>query len=419
MSLSPTDIAAIRAEFPILQTTVRGKPLTYLDNAATAQKPRAVIDALTRYYTTMNANVHRGVHYLSETATTAYEQTRDKVAKFLGAAHAHEIIFTRNATEAINLVAQTYARSTLQAGDEILLTEMEHHSNLVPWQMVAKATGATLRFIPVTSSGVLDLSQIDTLIHARTKIVAHTMLSNVLGTITPVKELARRAHAVGAVSLVDASQGAVHLPINVQDLDCDFLVCTGHKLYGPTGVGLLYGKSALLRAMPPFLGGGEMISHVTWTDATWADLPNKFEAGTPNIADVIAFAAALDFVESVGRDAIRAYEAQLTHYAVELLCKESDITIFGPGLGELRHSVIAFNVGSIHAHDMSQTLDFEGIAVRAGHHCAQPLMRRLGVPATTRASIAFYNTAEEIERLIAGIQTARNFFVTIAGGRKR
>lgn len=406
------DVARIRQDFPILQTTVRGKPLVYLDNAATSQKPRVVLEALEHYYTTMNANIHRGLHYLAETSTAAYESTRAVVREFINAQSEREIVFTRNATEALNLIAQSYGRMVLGAGDEILLTEMEHHSNLIPWQLIAKERGAQLRFVPIHPSGALDLSRIDQLINPRTKIVSCTMLSNVMGTITPVSELIHRAHAVGAVVVLDAAQGVAHLPIDVQTLDCDFLAFSAHKMCGPTGVGVLYGKEAFLRTMPPFLGGGEMIHTVELTSATWAELPHKFEAGTPNIADVIAFKAALEYLRGIGMPTVRAYESQLTRYVIQQLHGLPNVTIYGPGLEELRDAVVAFNVGTIHPHDVSQALDFEGIAIRAGHHCCQPLMKRLGVAATNRISVAFYNTFDEIDLCIDALGKAQTFFHT-------
>ncbi len=404
------DVAAVRKDFPILATQVHGKPLVYLDNAATAQKPRAVIDALTHFYETSNANIHRGVHALSEAATAQYEAVREQVREFIHAASPREIIFTRNATEALNLVAQSYGRAHLQPGDEILVSTMEHHSNLVPWQLIAAERGATVRAIPVHASGALDLSQLDTLLTKKTRIVAITMLSNVMGSITPIRELAARAHSVGAVLVVDAAQGVVHLPINVEQIGCDFLAFSSHKLYGPTGVGVLYGREKLLEAMPPFLGGGEMIDHVEITHSTWAQLPHKFEAGTPNIADVIAFGAALSYLQNIGMEKIRAYETSLTHYAVQQLSRIDGLTIYGPGLEDLRDAVIAFNLGGLHPHDVSQALDFDGIAIRAGHHCCQPLMRALGVVATNRASLAFYNTAAEIDFLVAALKKTKQFF---------
>ncbi len=408
--IAPFDVESIRTDFPILHTTMRGKPLVYLDNAATSQKPRVVLNAIAHYYSTMNANIHRGLHALAEEATAAYESTRSAVREFINARSEREIIFTRNATEALNLVAQSYGRMVLQPGDEILLTEMEHHSNLIPWQLIAKERGAVLRFIPIHPSGALDLSGIDTLITGKTKIVSFTMLSNVMGTITPALELINRAHAMGAIVVLDAAQGVAHLPVDVQALGCDFLAFSAHKMCGPTGVGVLYGKEALLDAMPPFLGGGEMIQSVSLTSATWADLPYKFEAGTPNIADVIAFKAALEYIRTLGMTRIRAYESQLTRYAVQRLSEVAGITIYGPGLEELRDAVVAFNLGSIHPHDLGQALDFEGIAIRAGHHCCQPLMQKLGVPATTRASVAFYNTFTEIDTLVDALEKAKGFF---------
>ncbi|MBI2345892.1 MAG: cysteine desulfurase [Deltaproteobacteria bacterium] len=438
----PLDPNILRADFPILATKVHGKPLVYFDNAATTQKPQIVIDALVKYYTEMNANVHRGLHHLAEVATEAIESAREKTRAFINAPSVMGIVFTRNATEAINLVAQSYGRTHLKPGDEILLTQMEHHSNLVPWQLVAKTTGASLRFVPIMDNGLLDLTAFEQLLTPKTKIFAFTMMSNVLGTINPVKDLTAKAHAVGAVVCVDAAQGAAHLPVDVQALNCDFLALSSHKMCGPTGVGVLYGKETLLNAMPPFLGGGEMIRHVEWETATWNDLPYKFEAGTPNIADTIAFGTALDYLRGIGMANIREHEKALTVYAFEVLSAHRDCTIYGPhptmpasvvssrtcgveggaptawpagGATQApvitqRGGVISFNVGDIHPHDLGQALDFEGVAIRAGHHCAQPLMGRLGVVATARARFYLYNTKEEIDVLSAALEKTRRFF---------
>ncbi|MBI2884821.1 MAG: cysteine desulfurase [Candidatus Omnitrophica bacterium] len=404
------DVKHIREDFPILRRTVHGKPLVYLDNAATTQKPRQVIEALVGYYSRSNANIHRGIHALAEEATAAYEGARERTARFLHAPSERGIVFTRNATEAINLVAQSWGRANLKPGDEILLTEMEHHANLVPWQMVAKATGAQLAFIGISDDGRLKLEEYEQKLTRKTKLVAFTHMSNVLGTINPVADIAARARRMGALTLVDAAQSAPHLPLDVQALGCDVLVCSAHKMLGPTGVGVLYAKEELLERMDPFLGGGEMISDVWLTHATWNEIPWKFEAGTPNIADVIAFGVALDYLDRIGMPAIRAHERELTAYAMKRLQELKDITLYGPPAGEDRGGAISFNLEGLHPHDVGTALDHEGVAIRAGHHCAKPLMRRLGVAATARASVALYNTTEEIDRLIEAIDAARRFF---------
>jgi cysteine desulfurase/selenocysteine lyase len=405
------DTARIRQEFPILSRQVHGKSLVYLDNAATTQKPRQVIAALTRYYSQYNANIHRGIHALAEEATAAYEAVRVQAAQFLGAASEREIVFTRNATESINLFAYTWGRAHLTAGDQILLTEMEHHANLVPWQLVAKATGATLAFIPLTADGQLELKALDQLLSARTKVVALTHMSNVLGTVNPVAEIARKAHAQGAVVLIDAAQSAPHLPINVQQLGGDVLVLSAHKMLGPTGVGVLWARQALLESMEPFLGGGEMISDVQLTSSTWNEVPWKFEAGTPNISGVIAFGEALAYLQRLGMPEVAAHEQQLTRYAIAQLQQLGHLTIYGPTQpGVARGSAVSFNLDGLHPHDVGTVLDAEGVAVRAGHHCAKPLMRRLGVPATVRASFYLYNTPAEVDRLIAALKIVRAFF---------
>jgi cysteine desulfurase/selenocysteine lyase len=426
------DARKIRQDFPILSRTVHGKPLVYLDNAATSQKPRQVIDALTRYYTQYNANIHRGLHALAEEATAAYEAVREQTAAFLGAASPRSVVFTRNATEAINLFANAWGRTNLKAGDQILLTEMEHHSNLVPWQLVAKATGAQLAFIPITDEGRLELSRLETLLTPRTKLVSVTLMSNVLGTINPIERIVRAAHARNAVVLVDGAQAAPHLPVSVQALGCDAFVCSAHKMLGPTGVGVLYAREALLESMEPFLGGGEMISDVQLTSSTWNDIPWKFEAGTPNIADVIAFGEALAYLQRLGMPAVRAHEVELTAYALKQLSAIDGLTLYGPrsvdpstrpeglaqdsaprdipvGLHE-RGGVVSFNLEGLHPHDVGTVLDAEGVAIRAGHHCAKPLMRRLGVAATARASFYLYNTPEEVDVLVEAIQKVKAFF---------
>jgi cysteine desulfurase / selenocysteine lyase len=404
------DLSSLRKDFPVLAREVHGKPLIYLDNAATTQKPRSVIDTEARFYEMTNSNIHRGIHALSEEATAQYEGAREKVAQFIGAASPASIIFTRNTTESINLVAQSWARKTLKPGDEILLTAVEHHSNLVPWQMVTQWTGARLRFIPLTPQGELDLTNLDTLIHSRTKLVAITAMSNVLGTIMPVREVTKRARAVGARILIDAAQSVPHLPTNVADLSCDFLAFSAHKMLGPTGVGVLWGKPDLLDAMDPFLGGGDMILEV-WPDrASWNELPWKFEAGTPNIAGVVAFGAAIDYLNAVGMENIRHHERELTDYALKLLQEDPQITLFGPLQAEKRGGVISFNYGAIHPHDIGTLLDQEGIAIRAGHHCCQPFMRDQGISGTARASFYLYNTKQEVEQLVHSLRKAAALF---------
>jgi len=404
------DVTRIRQDFPILSRTVHGKPLVYLDNAATTQKPKQVIEALTRYYRESNANIHRGIHTLAEEATAAYEAVREQTARFINAPSSRSIVFTRNATEAINLVAHAWGRKFLKAGDQILLSEMEHHANLVPWQLLAKATGASLAFIPITDDGRLRLEELDRLLTPVTKLVALTQMSNVLGTINPIGEIVGRARRHGAFVLVDAAQSAPHMAIDVQALGCDALVFSAHKMLGPTGVGVLYAKEAALEAMDPFLGGGEMISDVQLTSATWNEIPWKFEAGTPNIADVIAFGEALAYLERVGMDQVRAHEQELTAYAMARLRELDGITLYGPSSTEERGGIVSFNLEGLHPHDVGTVLDSEGIAIRAGHHCAKPLMRRLGVAATARASFYLYNTREETDRLIEGLRAAQAFF---------
>lgn len=406
----PIDVEAIRRDFPILNRQIRGKPLIYLDNAATSQKPACVIDALADYYTQYNANVHRGIHTLAEEATVAYEEARQKVARFIGAASPSSIVFTRNTSEAINLVAYTWGRTHLKKGDRILLTEMEHHSNLVPWQLLAKETGAELAFIGMFHDGTLNLDELEALIWKQTKLVCMTQMSNVLGTINPVKRIAEVAHKNGALILIDGAQSVPHLPVDVVDLDCDFLAFSSHKMLGPTGIGVLYGREELLEEMPPFLGGGEMIREVRFDRATWNDIPWKFEAGTPNIADAIAFGAAIDYLNGIGMARIREHEEGLTQYVLEAFYKLDDVTIYGPKDAHMRGGVIAFNYAGVHPHDLGTFLDNEGIAIRAGHHCAQPLMRRLGVVATARASFYLYNCEEEIDLLVGALKKAKRFF---------
>jgi cysteine desulfurase/selenocysteine lyase len=397
-----------RRDFPILATAVRGKPLVYLDNAATSQKPRQVIEAMSAFYTAGNANIHRGVHYLSERATLAFEEVREKVARFLGAESPSEIIFTSGTTASINLVAQSWGRSTLRPGDEVLVTGMEHHSNLVPWQLLCEQTGAALRAVPVSDAGDLDLDAFGRLLTDRTRIFAVVQLSNVLGTVNPVRELAARARAAGAVTVVDGAQSAPHLPVDVRSLGCDFFAFSGHKIFGPTGVGVLYGRAALLERMPPWQGGGNMIASVGLERSTYAPPPARFEAGTPPIAEVIGLGAAIDYVSGIGLDAIGAWEGELLARAVELVGEVPGVRLIGAPVH--RASVLSFEVEGVHPHDVSAVLDDEGIAVRAGHHCAQPLMERLGVPATARASFAFYNLMEEVEALAGGLRRVREVF---------
>jgi cysteine desulfurase/selenocysteine lyase len=408
--MSALDVTHIRKDFPILDRTVHGKPLVYLDNAATTQKPRQVLEALAGYYTRSNANIHRGLHTLSEEATAAYEAARERTARFVGAPSARGIVFTRNATESINLFANAWGRTRLAPGDEILLTEMEHHSNLVPWQLLAKATGASLAFLGITDDGRLKLENLAGRLTRRTKLVAVTQMSNVLGTINPVAEIARAAHAAGALVFVDAAQSAPHLPLDVRQLGCDALALSAHKMLGPTGVGVLYAREELLESMEPFLGGGEMISDVQLTSATWNEIPWKFEAGTPNIADVIAFGEALAYLERLGMEHVRAHERELGAYALTRLRELRGVTLYGPPAGPDRGGVVSFNLEGLHPHDVGTVLDAEGVAIRAGHHCAKPLMRRLGVAATARASFYIYNTTDEVDRLMDALRSAQAFF---------
>jgi cysteine desulfurase/selenocysteine lyase len=413
------DAVRCRADFPILARSVNDKPLVYLDSAATSQKPRVVIDALVRYYEETNANVHRGAHTLAEEATTAYEDARAKVARFIGAADANQIVFTRNTTESINLVAQSWGRANLRPGDEIVATEMEHHSNLVPWQMMAAATGATLRVAPVRADdGVLYFDALAAMVGPRTRLVAVGHASNVLGTINPIRPIADLAHAHGALLLVDGAQSVPHMPVDVGALGADFLAFSGHKMCGPTGIGVLWGRPELLDAMPPFLGGGSMIREV-WNDrATWAEPPARFEAGTPNIADAIALGTAIDYLEGVGMKAIRAHSIELTRYGLDRLRAIGGVRVYGPANAAERVGVISFNLYGdltrpetlIHPHDLGTVLDGEGIAIRTGHHCCNPLMRRLEVPATARASFYLYNTPSDVDRLVDGLIACRELF---------
>lgn len=397
------DIERVRADFPALSRTVHGRPLVFLDSAASSQKPLPVLEAMERVYRECYANVHRGIYAFSEEATLAYENARDRVASFINAPVREGIIFTRNTTEAINLVAYAWGRTNTRSGDRILLTEMEHHSNLVSWQLLAQEKGAQLVYLPITDDGLLRMDLLDSLLDERVKLVAVTMMSNVLGTVNPVKEIICRAHAAGAVVLVDAAQSVPHMPVDVQDLDCDFLAFSGHKMCGPTGIGVLYGKEALLEAMPPFLGGGDMIRKVEWESATWNRLPWKFEAGTPAFVEGIGLDAAVDYLTAIGMEAIAAHERELTAYALERLSALPGLNIVGPPAHQ-RGGVVAFTFRGIHPHDIAHMLDMEGIAVRAGHHCAQPLHRRLGLTATVRASFYLYNTAEEVDALARALE---------------
>lgn len=391
-------ITELRKQFPILGRTVKNKPLVYFDNAATSQKPQCVIDALSHYYSHYNANIHRGIHTLAEEATLAFEATRFAVQEFVGAASSEEIIFTRGTTEAINLVAYTWGRENINAGDEIIISEMEHHSNIVPWQIICEEKKAVLKVIPVNDNGELNMDVFRGLLNPKTKLVAIVHVSNSLGTVNPVEEIIAAAHKVGAKVLVDGAQSAVHLDINVQEMDCDFFAFSGHKVYGPTGVGALYGKKELLESMPVFMGGGEMIKEVTFEKTTYNELPYKYEAGTPNIADTIALKTALDFVKGIGKDKIRAHEEDLLAYATEQLQAIPGLTIIGQAKNKV--SLVSFIVDGVHPQDIGVLLDNMGIAVRTGHHCTQPLMKRFGIPGTVRASFALYNQKEEIDALV-------------------
>jgi cysteine desulfurase / selenocysteine lyase len=410
-SLSPFDVLALRREFPILHQQVNGHTLAYLDSTASSQKPRRVIEVMDEYYRRTNANVHRGIYKLSEEATFAYERARGKIAQFIGAKSHKEIIFTRNATESINLVAYSWGVANLREGDRILATQMEHHANIVPWQMLAARTGAQVDYLPIDGEGRLALDALDTLLSERTKLVAFAHMSNVLGTINPAQELIARAKAVGALTLVDAAQSVPHMPVDVGALGCDFLAFSSHKMCGPTGIGVLWGRRALLEAMPPFMGGGDMIRTVSFQGSTWNELPWKFEAGTPAIAEAIGLGEAVDFLAEVGMERVAAYEHDLTSYALGQLGEIDGLTIHGPQTPELRGGAISFSLEGIHPHDVAAVLDGEGIAVRAGHHCAQPLHDLLGVAATTRASVYLYTTPEELDRLAVAIQKAQKVFV--------
>jgi cysteine desulfurase/selenocysteine lyase len=407
-SESGLDVARIRKDFPILERTLRGKPLVYINNAATTQKPRAVIDAVSRYYTSYNSNVLRGLDELTEQATEAFEAARAKAQRFIGAADSREIVFVRGTTEAINLVAQSFARPRLREDDEILITEMEHHSNIVPWQLVCEQTGARLRVLPFDERGELDLGQLDDLLTSRTRIFALTHVSNALGTVNPVRRIIEAARAAGVPVLVDGAQAVPHLGVDVRELGCDFYAFSGHKTYGPTGIGVLYGRAELLDAMPPYQGGGEMIRSVTFERTLYHDIPHKFEAGTPNIAGAIGLGAAIDYLDGIDPAALRAHEETVLAYATE---KVSDVPgVHLTGTAREKVSIVSFVMEGVHAHDVGTILDREGVAARAGHHCAQPVMQHFGVPATTRASFGLYNTRQEVDRLVRGLHRVHEIF---------
>ena len=406
--MSAYDVNRIRADFPILSQEVHGKPLTFLDNGASAQKPRQVIDAMRSVYETEYANVHRGAYQLSERATERYEGARDIVQRFLNAKSRQEIVFAKNVTEVINLVAYSYARCVLEPGDEVIITDMEHHSNIVPWQLMRDERGLVLKYVSCTDDGEFRIEDLAKLITPKTKLISLTHVSNVMGTVVPIKEVAKLAHEHGAKLMVDGAQAVMHMPVDVQDLDCDFYAFTGHKIYGPSGIGVLYGKAELLDAMPPFLGGGDMILSVTMEKSTWAALPAKFEAGTPPIAQAIGLGAALEYVSGIGLEGIAAHEIDLLNYATQQLSSIDGLTIIGTAPNKT--SVISFTMDGAHPHDISTIIDQAGVCVRAGHHCAQPLMERMGVPATTRASFGMYNTREEADTLVAALGNVREIF---------
>ena len=402
------DVERIRSEFPALHQEIRGKPLVYLDNAATTQKPRSVIAALDHYYRNDNANVHRGVHTLSERATASYEGAREKVRALLNAASTNEIIFVRGTTEGINLVAQTWGRTHIKAGDEILITEMEHHSNIVPWQMLCEQTGASLQVAPINDAGELVMEEFEKRLSDRTKLVAMVHCSNALGTINPVGQMITLAKKAGAVTLVDGAQSVAHLPVDVQSLGCDFYIFSGHKLYGPTGIGVVYGREALLEAMPPYHGGGEMIKYVTFEKTVYNDLPYKFEAGTPHIAGVVGLGAAIDYVQAIGFEAIHRHEAELLAYATERAAAVREIRLIGTARD--KSAILSFELGKIHPHDVGTILDYKGVAIRTGHHCAMPVMQHYCVPATARASFAIYNTRADVDALFSGLNDVMKAF---------
>lgn len=398
----------VRADFPILSTEVRGKPLTYLDSAATSQKPISVIEAIDRYYRAENSNIHRGVHYLSEQATDAYEMTREKVAKFIGTSDPDEIIFVRGATEGINLIAQGFVETVFESGDEILITHMEHHANIVPWQIAAQKTGAVLKVVPVDDDGVLDMNAFEKLLTEKTRLVSVVHISNALGTINPVKTIIEKAHALNVPVLVDGAQSVPHMPVSISDLECDFFVFSGHKVCGPTGIGVLWGKRNWLEKLPPYQSGGDMIEQVDFEGTTYKGIPGKFEAGTPHVEGVIGLGAALDYLSGLDREAALRHEMELLYSATEQLAAIEGVRIIGTAPGKA--SVISFLIDDVHPHDIGTFLDADGVAIRAGHHCVQPLLKRFGVPATARASFAFYNDFDDVKRLIEAVSKMKRFF---------
>jgi len=403
--LEPLDVGKLRGDFPALDQTVHGKPLVYLDNGATTQKPRAVIDAVSHYYSRDNSNVHRGVHELSERATASYEGAREKLRGFINASSVREIVYTRGTTESVNLVAQSYGRPRLQPGDEILITEMEHHSNIVPWQILCEQTGAVLKVAPIDDAGALDLEAYQRLLSDRTRIVGMVHVSNALGTINPVAGMIEAAHAAGAVVIVDGAQAAAHMPIDVQALGCDFYAMSSHKMFGPTGIGVLYGREALLEAMPPYQGGGDMIEHVSFEGTTYNELPYKFEAGTPNIAGAVGFGAAIDYVQDIGLEAIRLHENDVLDYAMQRFAGLEGMRMIGTAPDKC--SIVSFLMDEAHPSDIGTILDHQGVAIRTGHHCAMPVMQRFGVPGTARASFAMYNTRADVDTLVEALAVAR------------
>ena len=405
---APFDVEKFRKDFPILNEQVRGKPLVYLDNAATSQKPKQVIEILDAYYRETNSNIHRGVHTLSEKATAIYEKVRGKVKEFINADTTKEIVFVRGATEGINLVAQSFGRNTLKAGDEIIITELEHHSNIVPWQILSEQTGATLKYIPINDAGELILEEYEELLSVKTRIVAVGHISNALGTINPIKTIIDKAHAVGAKVIVDGAQAVPHIQVDIKELDCDFYVFSGHKLFGPTGIGVLYGKEAILESMPPYQGGGDMIQTVSMEKSTYNAIPYKFEAGTPHIAGVVGLGAAIDYVNELGLETAAQYEIELLDYADEQASQVHGLNFIGTAKNKT--SILSFTLDGIHPHDIGTILDGEGVAIRAGHHCAMPVMERFNIPATARASFAFYNTRHEIDALIQAIDKCQKVF---------
>lgn len=407
-SLLTFDYKSVRADFPILSSEVRGKPLTYLDNAATSQKPASVIDAIDRYYRAENSNIHRGVHYLSEQATDAYEATRAKIARFIGVTDSDEIIFVRGATEGINLIAHGFTESILQQGDEILITHMEHHANIVPWQIAAQKTGAILKVVPVKDTGELDMEALDELLSEKTRLVAVVQVSNALGTINPVETIIEKAHRLNVPVLIDGAQSVPHMPVNVAELDCDFFVFSGHKVCGPTGIGVLWGKREWLEKLPPYQGGGDMIERVDFEGTTYKGIPGKFEAGTPHIEGVIGLGAAVDYFNELDREGALQHENDLLQVATEQLATIEGLRIIG--VAKKKAAVVSFLIDDIHPHDVGTFLDADGVAIRAGHHCTQPLLKRFGVPATVRASFAFYNDFDDVERLVKAIQKMKQFF---------